>query len=46
MVSNEFLITLLIIVLLPGIGVLYTISAGLFNGARANIFSAMDVLLE
>lgn len=41
MVSTEFLITSLIVVLLPGTGVIYTISTGLFQGARASIFAAL-----
>ena len=41
MISTEFLITSLIIVLLPGTGVIYTISTGLFQSARASIFAAL-----
>lgn len=41
MVSTEFLITSLIVVLLPGTGVIYTISTGLFQGARASLFAAL-----
>ncbi|MEM6987072.1 MAG: LysE family translocator [Pseudomonadota bacterium] len=36
----EFLITSLIVVLLPGTGVLYTLSIGLSQGARASIVAA------
>ena len=41
MISSEFLITSLIVVLIPGTGVFYTISTGLFQGARASIFAAL-----
>ena len=41
MVSIEFLITSLIVVLLPGTGVLFTISTGLTHGKRASIFAAL-----
>lgn len=41
MVSSEFLITSLIVVLLPGTGVIYTISTGLFQGARASTFASI-----
>lgn len=36
----EFLLTSLIVVLLPGTGVIYTVSTGLSHGARASIFAA------
>jgi threonine/homoserine/homoserine lactone efflux protein len=35
--STEFLLTSLVVVLMPGTGVLYTVSAGLFKGRRASI---------
>jgi len=41
MMNTEFLITSLIVVLLPGTGVIYTISTGLFQGARASLFAAL-----
>jgi threonine/homoserine/homoserine lactone efflux protein len=41
MISIEFLITSLIVVLIPGTGVIYTISMGLFKGARASMFAAL-----
>lgn len=41
MISNEFIITSLIVVLIPGTGVIYTISIGLFQGWKASIFAAM-----
>lgn len=41
MISTEFLITSLIVVLIPGTGVIYTISTGLFQGSRASMFAAL-----
>lgn len=41
MISTEFLVTSLIVVLLPGTGVIYTISTGLFQGAHASLFAAL-----
>ena len=41
MVSVEFLITSLIVVLLPGTGVLFTVSTGLISGRRSSIFAAL-----
>jgi threonine/homoserine/homoserine lactone efflux protein len=38
--SSEFLLTSLIVVLLPGTGVIYTVSTGLSRGAKASIFAA------
>jgi len=40
MISMEFLITALVVVLIPGTGVVYTISNGLFLGRRACIAAA------
>ena len=40
MFSPEFLITSLVVVLIPGTGVIYTVSAGLFLGWRASIAAA------
>lgn len=40
MVSAEFLITSLVVVLIPGTGVLYTVSTGLFSGWKASIAAA------
>lgn len=40
MLNPEFLITSLIVVLIPGTGVIYTISNGLFLGWRASIAAA------
>ncbi|RDE23030.1 LysE family translocator [Motiliproteus coralliicola] len=41
MVSFEFLVTSLVVVLLPGTGVLFTVSTGLTMGKRASIFAAL-----
>nr|WP_319491355.1 LysE family translocator [uncultured Desulfobacter sp.] len=40
MFNPEFLITSLVVVLIPGTGVIYTISTGLFLGWRASIAAA------
>ena len=40
MFSTEFLITSLVVVLVPGTGVIYTVSTGLFLGRRASIAAA------
>ncbi len=40
MLSPEFFITALVVVLVPGTGVLYTVSTGLFVGRRASIAAA------
>ena len=40
MFSTEFLITSLVVVLIPGTGVVYTISNGIFLGWRASIAAA------
>ncbi|WDP93387.1 MAG: LysE family translocator [Desulfobacter sp.] len=41
MLNTEFLITSLVVVLIPGTGVIYTISNGLFLGTRASIAAAV-----
>ena len=41
MMSAEFLITSLIVVLIPGTGVVFTVSTGLVQGRRASIFAAL-----
>ena len=41
MISFEFLITSIIVVLIPGTGVLYTVASGLFSGKRASVFAAL-----
>lgn len=45
MVSIEFLITSLVVVLIPGTGVLYTLSTGLFQGGRASLYAALGCTL-
>ncbi len=41
MITIDFLITSLIVVLIPGIGVVFTISTGLSQGKRAGVFAAL-----
>lgn len=41
MISMEFLITSLVVVLIPGTGVIYTMSTGVFQGARASLFASI-----
>lgn len=41
MVSLEFLVTSLIVVLIPGTGVIYTVSTALAQGRRASVFAAL-----
>lgn len=41
MISIEFLITSLIVVLVPGTGVIFTVSTGLVQGRKASIFAAL-----
>lgn len=41
MLNTEFLITSLVVVLIPGTGVIYTVSNGLFLGWRASIAAAI-----
>lgn len=45
MVSIEFLVTSLIVVLIPGTGVLYTVATGLFMGRKASTFAAFGCTL-
>ncbi|WP_027178956.1 LysE family translocator [Maridesulfovibrio bastinii] len=40
MISFQFLITSLLVVLMPGTGVIYTVSSGLFQGRKASIAAA------
>jgi threonine/homoserine/homoserine lactone efflux protein len=40
-ISPEFLITSLIVVLIPGTGVVYTVSTGLIQGRKASIYAAL-----
>lgn len=41
MLNTDFLITSLIVILIPGTGVIYTISAGLFSGFRVSVAAAI-----
>jgi threonine/homoserine/homoserine lactone efflux protein len=41
MITAEFLITSLVVVLIPGTGVVFTVSTGLGQGRRASIFAAL-----
>ena len=41
MLSPEFLVTSLVVVLIPGTGALFTVSTGLTHGRRASVFAAL-----
>lgn len=41
MLSIEFLITSLIVVLIPGTGVVFTVSTGISQGRKASVFAAL-----
>lgn len=41
MITPEFLLTSLIVVLIPGTGVVFTVSTGLAQGRRASVFAAL-----
>jgi threonine/homoserine/homoserine lactone efflux protein len=45
MISVEFLITSLIVVLIPGTGVVFTVSTGLARGRAASVFAAFGCTL-
>lgn len=45
MLSLEFLITSLVVVLIPGTGVIYTVSTGLVQGGRASFFASVGCTL-
>lgn len=45
MVSFEFLLTSLVVVLIPGTGVLYTVATGLFVNRRASFYAAAGCTL-
>ncbi|MGH8709568.1 MAG: hypothetical protein ACREVD_16100 [Burkholderiales bacterium] len=40
MISVEFLVTSLIVVLIPGTGVVFTVATGLAQGRRASLYAA------
>lgn len=41
MISTNFLLTSLLVVLMPGTGVIYTLSNGIFLGKKASLAAAM-----
>jgi threonine/homoserine/homoserine lactone efflux protein len=41
MITINFLITSLVVVLIPGTGVIFTVSTGLIHGQRASVFAAL-----
>ena len=41
MISVEFLITSLIVVLIPGTGVIFTVSTGITQGRKASVYAAL-----
>jgi threonine/homoserine/homoserine lactone efflux protein len=45
MFSAEFLITSLVVVLIPGTGVIFTVSVGLARGRRASFFASLGCTL-
>ena len=45
MFTTEFLITSLIVVLVPGTGVVFTVSTGLAQGRRASLFASLGCTL-
>jgi len=45
MISIEFLLTSLIVVLIPGTGVLFTISTALVQGQKASVYAALGCTL-
>jgi threonine/homoserine/homoserine lactone efflux protein len=45
MITPEFLITSLVVVLMPGAGVLYTVATGLVVSRRASLFAAIGCTL-
>ena len=45
MFNTEFLLTSLVVVLIPGTGVIYTVSTGLFSGWRASIAAAFGCII-
>ena len=41
MITIEFLVTSLVVVLIPGTGVVYTVSTGLVQGRKASVYAAL-----
>ncbi|MEO8411211.1 MAG: hypothetical protein ABI478_11630 [Propionivibrio sp.] len=44
MITTEFLITSLIVVLIPGTGVVFTVSTGLAHGRAASVYAAIGIV--
>jgi len=45
LITTEFILTTLIVVLIPGTGVLFTVTTGLMQGRRASIYAAIGCTL-
>ena len=45
MITIEFLVTSLIVVLLPGTGVVFSVSTGILQGRRASVYAALGCTL-
>jgi threonine/homoserine/homoserine lactone efflux protein len=45
MIGLEFLLTSLVVVLMPGTGVIYTVSTGLLRGRRASVMASLGCTL-
>jgi threonine/homoserine/homoserine lactone efflux protein len=45
MITSEFLVTSLIVVLIPGTGVVFSVSTGILQGRRASVFAALGCTL-
>ena len=45
MVTPEFLVTSLIVVLIPGTGVVFSVSTGILQGRRASVYAALGCTL-
>jgi len=45
MITVDFLITSLIVVLIPGTGVVFTVSTGLVHGTRASVYASLGCTL-
>jgi threonine/homoserine/homoserine lactone efflux protein len=45
MIGFEFLMTSLVVVLVPGTGVIYTVSTGLLRGRRASVYASLGCTL-
>jgi threonine/homoserine/homoserine lactone efflux protein len=41
MITVEFLVTSLVVVLIPGTGVIYTVSTGLLRGRKASVYASL-----